>query len=504
MLGRRGLRGKGVPAVRNLRAYCRWRAVLLGSILTPMKPDCKVRGLETSLLFVLLCAAAANALPAQTLTTLMNFDLKDGAYPLSMSLIQGTDGNYYGTTAGGGTSKRCTYFNTLGCGTVFKITSDGTLTTLHSFDLIDGYNPQAGLVQATNGDFYGSTAWGGASDKCVNGCGTIFVISSDGRFTTLHSFAGGPRDGDGPSGGLIQATDGRFYGTTEAGGVNDAGTIFKVTPGGDVTILHSFEGSDGSYPAGGLIQAISGGLYGTTLEGGNGAGTVFKITLAGVFTSLYSFTNGADGGAPLGGVVEATDGDFYGPTQSGGEYGNGTIFVMTPNGTVTTAYNFCSPTSCGTADPVGGLIQATDGNLYGTTSGGTIFNMTPGGQLTTLLTVPGGLTARLLQATNGNVYGTTAQGGTNYEGTIFGLSVGLGPFVTTQPTSGKAGSVVKILGTNLTGATRVTFNGVASGFDVYSSSEIEAFVPNEATTGKVQVVTPTATLSSNVSFRIRP
>src|SRR5277367_4076965 len=165
----------------------------------------------------LVCAATAIASPAQTFATLVNFDGTDGANP-EAGLVQATNGEFYGTTSEGGAN---------GIGTVFKITSKGTLTTLHSFDgSTDGEFPVAGLVQAPNGDFYGTTEIGGA-----NGGGTVFKITGGGTLTTLHSFDGGA-DGGSPFGGLVQATDGNFYGTTVSGGANgQGGTIFKITGG---------------------------------------------------------------------------------------------------------------------------------------------------------------------------------------------------------------------------------------------------------------------------------
>jgi len=269
-----------------------------------------------------------------------------------------------------------------------------------------------------------------------------------------------------------------------------------------------------------------------------GAGTVFKITPSGTLTTLYSFTGNTDGGCPMGGLIQATDGNFYGTTLQGGANagsngnGAGTIFKITPSGTLTTLYSFCSQSGCTDGEePLAGLVQATDGNFYGTTyygrgnagvwgdSAGTIFKITPGGALTTLYSFcpqsgcPDGSNpiAGLAQATNGNLYGTAEYGGDTTGtcavygcGTVFSLSVGLGPFVETLPTSAKVGAAVKILGTNLTGATGVSFNGTpATSFKVVSSSEITTTVPAGATTGTVTVVAPGGTLSSNVPFDVQ-
>jgi uncharacterized repeat protein (TIGR03803 family) len=189
---------------------------------------------------------------------------------------------------------------------------------------------------------------------------------------------------------------------------------------------------------------------------------------------------------------------------------------------LTTLYSFCSQSGCFDGySPVAGLIQATDRNLYGTTqwggaeSQGVVFKITPTGTLTTLYSFPLPWTdgiypvAGLVQATNGTLYGTTDAGGTSSDcypacGTAFSLSVGLGPFVETQTTSGEVGAAVKILGSDLTGATSVSFNGAAAAFTIVAPSLITATVPAGATSGTVQVVTPRGTLSSNVPFRVLP
>src|ERR1022692_170052 len=415
---------------------------------------------------LVLCTTTAIALPAQvvTLTTLHRFcsqsGCTDGAYSYAV-LVQATNGNLYGTTAQGGTN---------GSGTVFKITPGGTLTTLHSFcsdypSCTDGADPYAGLAQAANGDLYGTAYNGGA-----NGYGAVFKITQGGTLTTLYSFCSQTNctDGAGPEAGLVQAANGDLYGTTYSGGTSSAGTIFKITPSGTLTTLHSFNGEDAGGPVAGLVQAANGDLYGTTQGGGtNGGGTIFKITPSGTVTTLYSFcpqTNCTDGETPFAGLVQAADGDLYGTTIDGAN-GNGTIFKITPGGTLTTLYSFCSQTNC-----------------------------RDGGQPN----------AGLVQDTNGDLYGTTDYGGGAASGTVFRLSVGLGPFVKPRPPYGKVGAAIKILGTNLTGATSVSFNGTAAVFTVVSGSEITTTVPSGASSGKVQVVTPSGTLSSNASFRVVP
>ncbi|HEV2378250.1 MAG TPA: choice-of-anchor tandem repeat GloVer-containing protein [Terriglobia bacterium] len=453
----------------------------------------------------LMLLATAISSPAQTFTTLYSFDTTDGSNPYA-GLVQATNGYLYGTTSSGGSK---------GVGTIFAISLSGTLTKLYTFcsqgGCTDGEYPEAGLVQATNGDLYGTTYGGGAKGG-AKGVGTIFEITPSGRLTTLYSFCSQSHctDGSEPVAALIQATDGNFYGTTTHGGGGNRGTIFNITSTGLLTTLHSLDGREGYYPASALVQATDGAFYGTTPYGGDsGAGTFFTITPSGTVTLLHSF-DGTDGSQPNG-LVQATDGNLYGTTYGGGADGYGTIFKISPSGTLTTLYSFDITDG---QYPVAALIQATDGNLYGTTYAGgangygTIFTITPTGTLTTLHSFDGtdgdDLVAGLVQDTNGILYGTTERGGATGEGTVFSLSVGLGPFVKTLPTSGKVGASVKILGTDLTGATSVTFNGTPATFVIGSANGIATTVPAGATTGTVQVVTPSGTFSSNVVFRVTP
>ena len=431
-----------------------------------------------------LCGATAISSAAQTLTTLHAFAgySTDGASPYA-GLVQATDGNFYGTTYAGGSSSNCQG----GCGTVFRITPGGTLTTLHSFDWYDGASPTGALVQGNDGNFYGTTYGGGAEPRV----GTVFKITPGGALTTLYSFCAQANctDGQQPYAGLVRASDGNFYGTTLEGGSNtgcslgsgSCGTVFKITPGGALTTLYSFCAqhgcTDGGNPYAGLVQASDGNFYGTTFgRGVNGYGTVFKITPAGALTSLYSFcsqTNCADGEYPQSGLVQASDGNFYGTTPEGGGgpfHQGGTVFKITSSGTLTTIYNFCSLASCADgADSLAALLQATDGNFYGTTIGGgayctqnsgcgTVFKITPSGNLTTLHSFDDtddgkAPFAGLVHATDGNFYGTTAFGanpacttGLHGCGTVFRLS---GPppsttSVTSSPNPSTFGDLVTI------------------------------------------------------------
>ena len=403
---------------------------------------------------VAFCLASALVSPAQTFQTLAPFNQANGAYPYG-GLLQGADGNFYGTSYAGGAN---------GEGAVFEITPAGTLTTLYSFCSLskcaDGTRPRSGLVQGTDGNFYGTTFLGGANNNVMcnpgsgNGCGTVFEMTPDGTLSTLYSFCSlsGCADGVGPYAGLVQGTDGNFYGTTPSGGANGAGTVFEVTPGGTLTTLYSFcslsSCADGIGPYAGLVQGTDGNFYGTTSSGGaNRVGTIFQVTPTGALTTLYSFCsqkNCADGNNPAGELVQGADGNFYGTTAAGGAHVKGTVFRVTPGGTLTTLYSFCSLSKCadGTG-PRAGLVQGTDGNFYGTTyadgganSAGTVFQITPGGTLNTLYTLcswsncvdGSGPWGGLVQGTDGNFYGATLFGGnisaacSNGCGTVYKVS----------------------------------------------------------------------------------
>ena len=388
--------------------------------------------------FISVLCLAAVASPAQTFTTLHSFDGTDGADP--NGLVQGTDGNFYGTTGHGGTINPCPADGGPGCGTVFQITPTGMLTTLHSFNGTDGYLPN-GLIQGSDGKFYGTTAT------------SIYSIVPGGTPVILASV-------NGPQGPLVQGTDGNFYGTTAgsfgASCPGECGTVFKMTPAGTLTTLYTFDGTGGIDPNGGLVQYTDGNFYGTTLYGGalgcgpsnpvGDCGTIFKITPQGTLTSLYSFCE-QHGGCPDGfspsRLVQGTDGNFYGTTAHGGNLvacdtlaypvypSCGTVFKITPGGTLTTLHLFDSTDG---GWPQSGVIQGSDGNFYGTTElggangTGTIFKMTPEGTLITLYTFPSsGSPGGLRQAASGIFYGTTTgDGETNDDGTVFSFAIGLG------------------------------------------------------------------------------
>jgi uncharacterized repeat protein (TIGR03803 family) len=486
---------------------------------------------------MLLWATMAVALGAQTtriaspvFTTLYNFNMSGGNEPAG-GLVQGTDGRLYGATDEGGANRY---------GTVFQASGGGMKMTFRNFRNGSGHNIRSPLVQGTDGNLYGAGLYGGPSKgRCGTfGCGTIFKITPKGVLTPLYSFCQQTNCTDGFSPrGIVEGTDGNFYGTAAEGGAHYDGTVFEITPKGALTTLYTFGTQtgcqDGCFPVAGLVQATDGNFYGTTYSGGSanctgGCGTIFQITPTGSLTIIYNFCEQAsclDGELPDGAMVQGTDGNFYGTTASGGHNeaqcfdgeGCGTVFKVTPSGTLTTLHRFEGTDG---SYPGSGLVQGTDGNFYGTTDAGgdsvcngggcgTVFKVTPSGTLTTLHAFQNTDGANpfgsLVQSTDGNFYGTTSEGGTNVNdrcltgcGTLFRLSVGLSPFVETNPSSGMVGAGVTILGTNLTGATSVTFNGTAATFTVVSATYITTTVPLGATTGTVQVVTAGGTLSSNV------
>jgi uncharacterized repeat protein (TIGR03803 family) len=332
-------------------------------------------------------------------------------------LTLGSDGNFYGTTGSGGSSNG---------GIVFKMTPAGVVTTLASFDVVNGQIPLPnGVMQAGDGNFYGTTDSAGSSGID----GTAFKMTPAGVLTTLGSFAGA--NGANPHAGLIQASDGNFYGTTVNGGSYNFGNVFKMTPAGGLTSLVSFDGTtNGETPAGALIQGSDGNFYGTTANvDGGPTGTVFKMTPAGVLTTLVLF-NGDNGAQPAAALVQGTDGNFYGTTEgvTNGDGPNvGTVFKMTPAGVLTTLVSFNETNG---AVPAAPLIQASDGNFYGTAAWGgafdigIVFRVTPAGVYTILASFDGSdgdhPTTSLVQGRDGNFYGT-ANDGPSGNGVIYQL-----------------------------------------------------------------------------------
>lgn len=475
------------------------------------------------LAFLTVLCTISVPLTAQTFKTLANFDLTNGG-SAQAGLVQGLDGGLYGETSVGGT---------FGWGTAYEVSHHGALTVLHNFDYSDGFNPYGNLLLATDGKFYGMTTSGGDSQVCPLGCGTVFEVTSQGALTTLHFFCSeAPTsepciDGGNPWGSLVEGSDGNFYGTA-TGGEIDNGVVFKISPQGRFTLLHSFLALEGGVaPEAGLTQGNDGNFYGTTYGGGTyGDGTIFRITSSGVLTTLYNFCYSGCKGESVGEspstpLVKANDGNFYGTTSSGGDLdcyppvGCGTIFRFSSDGAVTAIHTFEGTDGYGSGTI---LLQATDGDLYGASpSGGsegcmagcgTLFKSTTSGTFTTLhffdSTDGANPDAGLFQATDGSFYGTTHGGGTDSQGTVFTLDVGLNPFVAFVRSYGKVGQTCGILGQGFTGATGVSFNGTAASFTVVSDTFIRATVPTGASTGYVIVSAPNSLLTSNVTFRVIP
>lgn len=320
------------------------------------------------------CGTAFKITPDGTLTSQDLTNAK--GYAPAAGVILAMDGNFYGTTQSGGVH---------GSGTILASTHSGTLTTLYSFctqgyPCADGSQPASGLVQGVDNSFYGTTAVGGDGTACSpsEGCGTIFKITSGGKLTTLYSFCmqSNCSDGSSPLGALVQSVDGSFYGTTYFGGTGQCaggcGTVFKVSPTGKLTILHSFNYYDDGAGPEGLAEGGDGSFYGVAHSGGaHGEGTTFGITPDGTLTTLYSFCPGGypcvDGTGPTGTLIQATDGKLYGLTEYGGAADRGTIFQITGQGVLTTLHSFDNTDG---AFPEGSLLQATSGMFYGTTDQG--------------------------------------------------------------------------------------------------------------------------------------
>lgn len=498
---------------------------------------------------------------AETLLYSFGSSATDPGQPLAM--MQDTDGNFYGIGLSGGVS---------GNGSVFKMTTSGTESLLHSFPTNSGIpflNPSgSGLLQAADGSIYGTTYQGGVDNK-----GTVFQVTPDGHQNILHSFSGKP-DGDSP-GALVQDSSGNLYGVTGLGGTSNLGTIFKITPGGTETVLHSFTGSDGVVPdtlllasdgnlygtcaAGGasgtggtvfkisptggaltslynfpdsstsdghdpvsLIQASDGNFYGTTELGGvNNQGIVFRVTTSSVETPLYFFTGGSDGSAPIGGLVQGPDGALYGTAEGGGS-GFGSIFKITLSGTFSVLYDFLGSQFGDGAFPEGNLVVGPDGNLYGATVGGgtngdgVVFEASrfSAEQVVHEFNGADGKSAGpLLLASDGSFYGMTGEGGFNNVGTIFVLEAPNPVPVLSSISPSKTGAggpafTLVVTGSSFLSSSTVDWNGTALTTTFVSATELKATVPASliATPGTASVTVvnpaPGGGTSNSLTFTI--
>ncbi|QMU27671.1 choice-of-anchor tandem repeat GloVer-containing protein [Adhaeribacter radiodurans] len=358
--------------------------------------------------------------PAGKITIMNSFAGYDGNAPGGNNLIQASDGNFYGMTSSGG-------LNNEGAepGVAFRMTPGGEYKVIFSFIRHLGYRPYGDLVEGTDGNFYGMTYYGGTFDK-----GTVFKLTPTGTHTVLHNFNGTSRGGW-PTGNLVRGNDGNYYGVTTSGGANQLGTIFKITPTGTFTLLHTFETATGGTPIGSLTKGKDGNFYGVTTAGGdNFSGTIYRITATGDYKVLHHYGFDEIGDTPKRSLKLGKDGNFYGTTMNGGDWFNGTVYKVTPSGTVSALHPFLPSEDGGRAN---GLMQASDGYLYGMNEiggpqgDGVIYRILPNGSnFKILVDLPGtfgGVTPRggLVQGRDGFFYGMTEWGGEYNHGTIFRL-----------------------------------------------------------------------------------
>ena len=421
----RSLIPNSFAASRSLQIWICVTSVALGLFITPR---------------VTLARAGSVRNPFKTLE---NFAIEHDQYGNSEGsdtpvgkIVINADGSFYVV---------CRYSADVGAqneaGRIIKVVPGQPQVSVHTFsDLNGGLAPEAGLLVGSDGNYYGTTTQGG-----VGHSGTIYVLTPAGQFSVLYAFSGG--DGNSPSTDLVQGPDGNFYGTCYTGGAGSTGTIFKVTPGGVLAVIHNFgtnDPNDGDYPTEGLTVGSDGNYYGTTPYGGaHNRGVVYKVASDGTFTVLYNFTSAdLSGFAPSSALTQASDGNFYGACTNGGNVAPdnstyGLIYRITPAGQYTVVYKFSNTDG---ELPYGALL-AKDGCLYGTTSGGgpyegtkpgdgTIYKLSLNGTLTTLHTFHNGdasgiapyLTegaspvAPLVSGTDGVLYGTTQLGGSGNNG----------------------------------------------------------------------------------------
>ena len=506
----------------------------------------------------LALAAISGTASGQQLSILHNFAgsaTNEGSYPNS-SLAQDNNGNFYGTTSGGGTFGQSIYDE----GTIFKMAPDGTVSTLHSFGtasrnldgstIADGYKPSGNLVFATDGNLYGTTAAGGEGAD-----GTVYRISPAGVYTIVHSFAAANADqGTYPEAGVIEGKDGNFYGTTSQGGAYGVGTVFQLKPDGTYKAIYSFGATtdDPASPSLGLVQDAQGNLYGTSAKGGSaGLGAIYKIDSQFNYSVIYSFmpapaaytftfnssyaTNVSGGFSPNSPLVIGADGALYG-TASGTTYGAGAIYKVTPQGQFTLLHRFGdgsvasdgaeypinTSTSLGisqgvsslTAPPAGPMVLATDGNFYGTTyqgglgNGGTVFEMTPAGQVTIVHRFGDGAVAvdgvnpnGLTQGSDGNFYGTTSAGGTATDGTAFKITADLPVFTSLLHVSAAVGVPFTYQMVAAQGPVTYSVGSLPSGFNFDGTSVISG-TPTAAGTLVISITATNANGSDTVPLVI--
>lgn len=455
----------------------------------------------------LLCVAAlagAQAAPTASVATVYNFagGSSGSANPWYVTLVQGSDGELYGTTYNGGTAD---------AGTIFKVTTSGTYTLLHSFanTSTDGGYPSGGLTLGSTGVFYGTTQQGGNANQ-----GVVFSMNSSGAVTILHNFNAGV-DGAFPWGPPILASDGNLYGTA-SGGAGAFGLVYKLTTSGTYSTIYKFSEADGYYPMASPTQGIDGNLYiPVSLGGSEYCGTIDKISTAGTLVASYSFPCGAGGAFPIGPLVQDANTNFFSTTQNGGTNGEGTIYKITTTMVVTILHSFGATFGDGEY-PAAGLALGTDSKYYGAAAeGGTyddgiLFNTNKTGFYTDLYSFNN--SANLMQMsplsppveyTTGLLYGVTEFGGTSNEGIVYSLNNGLTPFVNLPSFYGREGNSVLIIGNDLKDASLVTFNGVPASFVANSNTHMTATVPTGATSGYIEVTTPSGVVKSRKMFTVQ-
>ena len=415
-----------------------------------------LNGKTLSAIVMTFLLVATIAFPAQgkpKFKVLHTFHGKDGANPTG-PLLRDVAGNLYGTTGVGGGGNCSGGEN---CGVVFKMDKTGREVWLHKFNGVNGAIPYTGLLRDAAGALFGTTLEGGdTSCFAPYGCGTVFRLDSDGKKeNVLHKFTDDP-DGELPESLLVEDKFGNLYGTTYVGGAHGLGTVFGISKTGKENVLYSFTGgSDGCAPYPGVTLDSSGNVYGVAFEGGagfcnSGQGVVFKLDTSGNETVLHTFTGGLDGANPSSVLLFDSKGNLYGTTQNGGSSacggtGCGTVFKVSPNGAEVVLYAFCSLSSCADGERpfFGPLLMDRAGNLYGTTllggaspcngaGCGTIFKLRPSGKETVMYSFTGGADgafpyAGLTSDASGNLYGTAGYGGaecysSNTCGVVFKLT----------------------------------------------------------------------------------
>jgi uncharacterized repeat protein (TIGR03803 family) len=438
---------------------------------------------KTLRVLVALASSGAACFGGVTFTQIHLFPEPGPSAP-ECTLVETSPGVFYGTTSAGSG----------GPSTLFMATSAGAFQIMHTFETFEGLNPVGSLTQAVNGTLYGITTGGGA-----NGFGTIFQSDLSGNITVVYNFTEPTNYFPTPY-SLIQASDGRLYGTIGS----NLSTAYVLEGERPVT-LHFFSQAEGII-AGPVMQASDRNLYGLTSVG------IYQLSLAGGFKMIYTFS-GEDGTNPDGNLTQAANGRLYGVNSFGGANNYGTLFSVSTQGDFRVEHAFTgTPSDLGF--PFTGTARADDGSIYGTAGlgGGTLFRVTTGGNFATLLdfplSMPGGNanfpSPAVIQGSDGKLFGVQ----TTFGGAVYSADIGLRPPVPVvtgfSPSSGPQGSTVSIVGSDLLGATAVSFNGGLAEFEVLSAHSIVAIVPASASSGPVEVTTPNGAGGSLTGFQVTP